>query len=305
MSSQPHRNSDLSPAAPHHRLPVTVVMPVKAEADNIGAALESVAWANHVVVVDSGSTDGTVEAAEAAGAEVIQFDYAAAGMKKKRWVLRHLDFDDPWLFFLDADERVTRKLREEIAEAIRDRDVVGWYVDRELIFMGRSLRAFRPNWNLRLLRTGRAELEDFGLDLLSGTGDNEIHEHFHVSGATGRLSSPLLHDDYRGIGAWVRRHETYATWEAALYARLAEEPLGWSLVGSLKRDPVHRNRMLRRAWVRLPGKPVLRFLIWYVIRGGFRDGFPGFIYCALLGWYELVISLKRRELAWAGRAGPT
>lgn len=275
---------------------MTVLIPAKDEARNIGGALTSViGWAERVVVIDSYSSDGTAEIARSAGADVVQFRHLSDGPKKKRWALQHVDITTPWILLLDADERVPDALRDEIAIAVTQPDVHGWYIDRDFRFLGRSLEAFRPNWNLRLMRPEHARLEDFGLDSLPGTGDNEIHEHFLVTGVTRYLRNPLLHDDYRGIGPWIRRHDTYATWEAALYDRFAEESLTGCWQALRSADPVRRNRMLRRLWVRVPCKPVLRFVGWYVLRGGFRDGYPGFVYSLLMGWYELLISLKRRE----------
>ena len=90
------------------------------------------------------------------------------------------------------------------------------------------------------------------------TGDNEIHEHFIVDGAIGFIRTALLHDDYRGIGPWIERHNKYAIWEAHLYGRLRSEPVSFAL--SSLRDPTARNRLIRRVWVRLPGRPVLRFM---------------------------------------------
>lgn len=281
------------------RAAVTVVMPVKNERSNIAAAIGSVNWAQRVVVVDSQSQDGTAEIAASLGADVVQFSFDGGGPKKKRWSLRNLDFRTPYVLFLDADERVTPSLRDEIIAAVRRGDADGWYIDREFRFLGRELRSFRPNWNLRLFRPELARLEEFNLEDLPETGDNEIHEHFLLDGKTAFLRAPLLHDDYRGIGPWILRHERYATWEAAVYDRYERErrPSMRTLLLRHTHDPVQRNRELRRLWVRLPAKPLLRFLLWYLGKGGVRDGYPGLVYCVLMGWYELVIGLKRRERA--------
>ena len=85
--------------------------------------------------------------------------------------------------------------------------------------MGRRLHCFSPNWNLRLFRRGLGRIEDLGLADLEGTGDNEIHEHVEVNGKLGFLRTPLLHNDDRGLTAWLDRHNRYATWEAHLYRR--------------------------------------------------------------------------------------
>jgi glycosyltransferase involved in cell wall biosynthesis len=278
------------------QLPVTVVLPVLNEELNLPAALASVAWADEVFVVDSGSTDNTVECAAEAGATVVTFRYDRKGPRKKAWALANLEPRNPWVFLLDADERVPQALMAEIAEAIDRDDRDGWYVDREFIFMGRRLRCFSPNWNLRLFRRGLGRIEDLGLANLEGTGDNEIHEHVEVDGRLGFLRQPLLHDDDRGLTAWLDRHNRYATWEAHLYRRLRSEPIGVGPIGFLRLDPFRRKRVLRRVWVRTPFRPITRFVVWYVLRRGFLDGRAGFTFCVLMAQYEFTIGAKLREL---------
>jgi len=276
------------------KLPISVVLPVLNEADNLPDALRSVEWAAEVFVVDSGSRDATSRVAEEHGANVVQFDHRPPGPKKKAWALRNLEFSHDWALFLDGDERVTPDLRSEIDSALAGGAYDAYYVDREMIFCGRALRSYRPDWNLRLFKHRLATIEDFGLHGLPGTGDNEIHEHFLVEARVGFLTSPLLHHDYRGIGPWIDRHNKYATWEAHLYRRWRAEPLGFS--AKALRDPVARNRLVRRVWVRLPGRPLLRTLVWLVFKRAFRDGRPGLLYAVLMGWYESLIGLKLKEL---------
>jgi glycosyltransferase involved in cell wall biosynthesis len=278
------------------RVPLTVLLPVLNEELNLPTALKSVAWADEVIVIDSGSTDGTANAARAAGADLVQFDYLGRGPKKKAWALNQLAVRNEWILLLDADERVTDDLRAEIEAAVEGARADGYYIDRELRFMGRSMRSFRPNWNLRLFKKELAQIEDLGLHELPQTGDNEIHEHVLLAGRTSYLRAPLLHDDYRGLTAWLDRHNKYATWEAHLYRKLHAEPIGVSPVGFLRIGAFERKRVLRRIWVRLPFRPVLRFLVWYVLRRGFLDGRAGFRFCVLMSYYEFIIGAKLREL---------
>ncbi len=279
------------------KAPLTVLMPVLNEELNLPAALASVAWADQVIVVDSHSSDRTVAIARAAGEEVVQFDYAGVGPKKKAWALAHAPIRNEWVLVLDADERATDALRVEIEAAIAADEHDGYYIDREFMFLGRSLRCFRPNWNLRLFRHRLARVEDLRMSDLPGTGDNEIHEHIEVAGTTGFLRAPLLHDDDRGLTAWLARHNTYATWEAHVYRKFRDEPLGFGPLSFLRMNAFRRKRALRRVWVRLPGRPLLRFATWYVARRGFLDGRQGFIFCVLMAYYEFIIGAKMRELA--------
>ena len=280
---------------------VSVVIPTRNEEENLPAALQSVCWASEVIVVDSHSTDGTVRIAQDAGAEVVQFDYPGHGPKKKNWTLDNLELKNEWVLLLDADERVTPALRREIEACLRDPGADGYCLDRELVFMGRPLRCFRPNWNVRLFRHRLARFEDLGLTELPGTGDNEIHEHVVLDGRLGFLRNPLLHADDRGMTAWLDRHNKYATWEAHLYRMFRETRVGVGPLGLLRLDPFHRKRALRRIWVRLPMRPALRFLVWYVLRRGFLDGRPGFFFCLLMAYYEVTINAKLHELEQRGR----
>jgi glycosyltransferase involved in cell wall biosynthesis len=255
-----------------------------------------------VVVVDSRSADRTAEIALDAGAEVVQFDYPGHGPKKQQWALENLRFRTEWVLFLAADERVPPELRGEISAAVRAGQADGYCLDREFWFMGRSLRCFRPNWALRLVRHRLARLEDLGLGDLPGTGDIEVHEHVVLDGGrVGFLRSPLRPDADRGLGAWLERHNRYATWEAHLYRRFRREPVGVGPLGFLRLDPVRRKRVLRRVWVRLPCRPLLRFVVWYGLRRGFLDGPQGFFFCALMAAYELTIAAKLYELEQEGR----
>jgi glycosyltransferase involved in cell wall biosynthesis len=273
------------------------MMPVRNEEENVATALASVDWADEVIVVDSHSTDRTEAIAREAGAEVVQFDYRPGGPKKEAWALANLDVRNDWILLLDADERVTPALRAEIERAIESREEVGYYLDRELVFMGRSLRCFRPNWNLKLFRAGRGRIEQLGLEAIPGLDrDSKVHEHVVVDGRRGFLRAPLLHDDYKGLTAWLDRHNGYSTWEAHLYRAFRREPIGVGPFGFLKLDAFQRKRVLRRIWVRLPFRTPLRFFIWYVARRGFLDGRPGFAFCVLMSYYEYIIGAKLREL---------
>lgn len=278
------------------KFPISVVIPTLDEAANLTDALSSVSWADEVIVVDSHSTDGTPEIAERAGARVVPFSYVEGGPRKKNWALETIDFAHEWVLLLDADERITPELQAEIQQAVITAAHDGYCLDREFIFMDRQLRCFRPNWVLRVFKHRLGRFEDLGLGALAGTGDNEIHEHVELQGSVGLLENPLLHKDYRGLTQWLDRHNKYSTWEAHLYRKLKQEgPLG-DLRSIRNLNPIKRKRLLRRIWVRLPFRPPIRFFVWYFARGGFRDGYPAFVFCILMAWYEFVIGLKLREL---------
>jgi glycosyltransferase involved in cell wall biosynthesis len=280
------------------KIPVSVVIPTLNEGKNLKDALLSVQWADEVIVVDSFSVDQTAAIAKDYGALVVEFSYAG-GLKKKNWALSNVNFRNEWVFLLDADERATEDLAREIAETVAHSSHDGYCIDREFNFMGRSLRCFRPNWNLRLFKHRLGRFEDLGLNELPGTGDNEIHEHVLLQGSVGLLQNAILHNDYRGLTEWIDRHNKYSTWEAHLYQQLRTEPLLIRPRTFRHLDPIRRKRALKRVWIELPLRPVLRFIVWYFGRRGFLDGFPGLAFCILMSGYEFLIGLKERELRMA------
>ena len=283
------------------RLPVSVVLPVRNEELNLPAALASVRWAAEVWVVDSHSSDRTVDVARAYTDRVVQFEYDGCGPKKKNWSLENLPLANEWVLVLDADERITPELAAEIRTAIRSDEADGYYIDRDYVFMGRSLRSFRPNWNLRLFRHRLGRYERLAAQA-EATGDNEVHEHVVLDGRAGYLRAPMLHDDRRPLRAWVDNHNRYSDWEVQVYRQLRSEPLG--LAALLSGGPGRwRHNGLKRLWVRLPLRPLARFLAFYVLRRGFLDGRPGFRYGVLMGYYEYLIGLKLREQELADRNG--
>jgi glycosyltransferase involved in cell wall biosynthesis len=270
-------------------VPVSVVVPVRNEAHNLARCLQSVRWAGEIFVVDSQSSDGTVEIAEAHGAQVVQFRYSGSGPKKKNWALEHLPFRHAWVLLLDADETLPPAAAEEIrARVTAASDVRGYWINRRFLFMGRWLRhAYYPNWNLRLFqhRAGRFERLAAGD---TGSGDVEIHEHVVVEGLTGHLTSEMDHYAFPTIATFVEKHNRYSNWEA----HVASRPAGEGSAGA----PVHwRHRA--RAWMRhLPFRPALRFLYVYIWQRGFLDGREGYYFARLHAYYEFLSVAKTYEL---------
>jgi glycosyltransferase involved in cell wall biosynthesis len=272
---------------------VSVLVPVKNEAANIAACLESLRWAGEIFVVDSQSTDGTAALAAAAGAQVVQF-YYQGGPKKKNWSLANLPFRNEWVLIVDADERVPPELAEEICASIHRPDGPdGYYLNRKLIFLGRWIRhaGWYPSWNLRLFRhrLGRYEAAPAGSPQ---AGDNEVHEHVVLDGRAGYLRNDLLHHDYKSLFHYLERHNRYSDWDSAVYLELRRQPL---FAPAPFQGAVRRKRWLKRLWVRLPFRPLLRFLYMYVLRAGFLDGAAGWHFCVLASIHEYHIGLKMQE----------
>ena len=279
------------------RAPLSVLVPVKNEAANLHDCLASVSFAQEIVVIDSGSTDGTQAIAGAAGARVIQFAWSGKLPRKKNWALENVPWQHEWVLIIDADERITPELEREICQAICRTDVDGFYLNRRFWFLDGWINhcGYFPSWNLRLFRhqLGRYEQIEIGNDIPSG--DNEVHEHVLLNGRVEYLPTPMEHYAFPDIATFVEKHNRYSAWEAAARRKLHsgdEKSLRATPFGT----PLERKRWLRNLATRAPFRPGLRFLYHYVWRQGFRDGYRGWLLCRLLASYERMIVSKQREL---------
>lgn len=282
-----------------HKIPVSVLIPAKNEEANLPACLSSVERADEVFVVDSQSSDRSVEIAESYGAQVVQFHFNGRWPKKKNWSLDNLPFRNEWVLIVDCDERITPELWDEIAEAIARPEHSGFYLNRRVFFLGKWIRhgGKYPDWNLRLFRHRLGRYENLNTEEIRNTGDNEVHEHVILDGPVGYLKEDMLHIDFRDIFHWLERHNRYSNWEARVYYNLLhgmgeQGTIGANLFG----DSVQRKRFLKKIWVRLPFKPLLRFVLFYILRLGFLDGRAGYMYGRLLSQYEYQIGVKLYEL---------
>jgi glycosyltransferase involved in cell wall biosynthesis len=275
---------------------ISVLIPVKNEERNLPDCLASVAWSDDILVVDSQSTDRTGEIARQAGAQVVQFHYDGGPRKKKNWALDTLSFQHEWVLIVDADERVPPALKDEMFAAIQAGEADGFYLNRRFYFMGRWIKhgGWYPSWNLRLFKHRLGRYEKLGAEAGRQSGDVETHEHVVLDGRVAYLRHDLIHEDYRDLFDFIERHNRYSSWDARVYRELVRG--GGELNASLTAGPVERKRRLKKIWVRLPFRPLLRFFLMYVLRGGFLDGRAGFHFCLLQSINEYHIGLKIREL---------
>jgi glycosyltransferase involved in cell wall biosynthesis len=286
-------------STPAEKVPVSVLIPAKDEELNLPACLESVARADQIFVVDSQSGDRTGTIATSYGATVVQFHFNGRWPKKKNWSLDSLPFRNQWVLIVDCDERITPELWDEIATAIQDPTYSGYYLNRRVFFLGRWIRygGKYPDWNLRLFKHQLGRYENLHTEDIPNTGDNEVHEHVILKGEVGYLKHDMLHIDFRDIYHWLERHNRYSNWEARVYYNLLTGQDGnGSIDAKLFGSPVERKRFLKKIWVRLPFKPLLRFILFYLIRLGFLDGRAGYVYARLLSQYEYQIGVKLYEL---------
>jgi glycosyltransferase involved in cell wall biosynthesis len=256
---------------------------------NIADCIASLPWRTDVHVLDSGSTDQTVAIATQMGARVSS--RAFTNYAEQRNAGLALPFQNEWIIMLDADERITADLADEIVRAIANAsaETVMFRTRRKDMFMGRWLRRSSgyPTWFARVMRRGRVRV------------DREINEVYVANGITRELDSHLIHYPFnKGVDWWFARHNSYSTAEARLLVTGATTgPTAW--IGLLARDPGIRRAALKSLAYRMPARPFLVFLYLYVIRLGFLDGRPGYQYASMRLAYEIMIDAK----AASARAG--
>jgi glycosyltransferase involved in cell wall biosynthesis len=285
------------PAVPRAgRVPVSVMIPALNEAKNLPRCLDHLAWADEVVIVDSNSKDDTRVVAENYGARVVQFQWDGQWPKKKNWALRNVDFKHPWVLIVDADEWITPELADEISAAVKTDQNVGYYINRKFIFMGGWIRhcGYYPSWNLRLIKRGFGEYERLTDIGDTGSGDNEVHEHVAANGPVAYLHHDMLHFAFPSIHVFVEKHNRYSNWEAAVEYKKSR--VGSAVIG----QRLGARRRLKNLSRYLPLRPTLRFIYSYILKGGFLDGRPGYVFCRLLSMYEFLsvsklMELKRKE----------
>jgi glycosyltransferase involved in cell wall biosynthesis len=285
------------------KIPVSVIIPARNEEANLPACLTSLQRADEIFVVDSNSTDKSVEISESFGAKVVQFEFNGRWPKKKNWSLDNLPFRNEWILIVDCDERITPELWDEIAQAIQTSEHDGYYLNRRVFFLGKWIRhgGKYPDWNLRLFKHQAGRYENLGTEDIRNTGDNEVHEHVVIPGKVGYLKSDMLHEDFRDMYHWLERHNRYSNWEARVYYNILNGKGDNGTIGaSLFGDAVQRKRFLKKIWVRLPFRPFLRFILFYIIYRGFLDGKAGYTYGRLLSQYEYQIGVKLYELSSCG-----
>ncbi len=271
---------------------VSVLILTRNESDNLPRCMRAVDWSDDILVLDSFSTDDTVNVAKRHGARVIQraFDGFAG---QRNFGLEHGKLKHDWVLHLDADEVVSDALRDEIIQVVETTDKQAFYLASKMMFHGKWLKhsSMYPAYQVRL---GRRDSLKF---VQVGHGQRETLPPEQL----GTLVEPLIHYSFsKGMADWFDRHNRYSTDEAHKAINTTndvneKDTVRWGDLFSL-RDRVRRRRALKAFSTHLPCRPSIRFLYMYVLRLGFLDGRAGWTYCRLLAMYEAMIVLKQKEM---------
>jgi glycosyltransferase involved in cell wall biosynthesis len=253
---------------------LSVVLITRNEAARIRRCLESVRWADELIVVDQHSTDGTGEICREYGAKVFVREMRAGFGEQKQFAISQASC--PWILSLDADEVVTPELRSEIEATLRQPGpYIGFTLPRLTCYLGRFIRycGWYPRPVLRLFRRGRGRFTE-----------SVVHEEVRVDGPVGQLRADLLHYSYESLSDHLRKLDLYTTYDSQMLARRGIHVTPWNAT-----------------WLFI-GKPLLVFLRKYLWQQGFREGRHGLVLSAMAAFVTFVNYAKLWETDLAGEA---
>jgi glycosyltransferase involved in cell wall biosynthesis len=266
---------------------ISVLILTLNEEKNIKRCLDSVAWSDDIVVLDSGSTDKTVEIAKKAGARIFyrSFDNER---NQREFSLRNIQYRYSWVYNPDADEETPLDLADEMRKKIKFSadNVFAYRMRFKTYFLGRWIKysSLYPTWVVRLFQPEKISF------------DRSINLSYAVNGNTGMIDAHFIHHTFNnGFDSWFNKHNFYSKYEALESLKILSENKPLLRILLKASSNVDRRAALKNLSVKLPFRPLLRFLYMYFLRCGFLDGRPGFHYCLLLSIYEYMITLKVLE----------
>ena len=258
------------------------------EEENLPRCLNALQWCDDIIVVDSGSTDRSVEIAEAAGARVLhrRFDDFAS---QRNFGIENGAPRHEWVLHLDADEVVTTEFQQKLDALAPQEGIDAYRVPSKIILFGHWLRysGMYPAYQVRLGRSDRLRFKQVGHGQREDLPTSRL----------GTFEEPYLHYNFsRGLAEWFRKHVRYAADEAKHLAalRVGAKAGSGSLVGGQGTD---RRRLAKDLAARMPlfVRPIARFVYVYFWRRGFLDGKSGFLYASMLTLYEGMMAILTAE----------
>lgn len=237
----------------------------KNEVKHIAACIDSVQWADAVMLSDSFSDDGTTERALERGAVVYQHPFINFAVNRNLALADAAAIGGDWIFFIDADERATPELAAEIRARV-EQEEVGWWVPRYNIMWGHTIKGggWYPDHQLRLLKLGHATYDP----------NREVHETVELAGPAGTLAGHLIHYNYDSLQHFFNKQNRYIDFEAQI---------------------LYKQGIRARPWTYL-SMPLREFHRRYLKLGGYKDGWVGLQLCGLMAWYMFQTYIRLRRL---------
>lgn len=281
-----------------YKAPVSVIILSYNEEANIRYCLESCRdLTDEIFIVDSFSTDKTLGIAREYTDKIYQNAWVHWA-HQRNWALDNLPILHDWVFFLDADERLTEGLCQEIVKVLSKEIPAfdGFYIKRNFIFLGRRLKhgGYKSDFILRLVRKDKARS--------IGSG---AREYVTIEGRIGKLTNPMNHEDKKDLTFWIDKHNRISNLDATEMLR-SEHKLRLLNNCELQKNIEHGTKVWLRenVWLKIPIliRPLFYFFYRYIFQCGFLDGKEGLIYCFLHGlWYPFLVDAKYLELNYKGR----
>lgn len=259
-------------------LSLTIAIPIKNEERLLQGCLDAIGtdFAEKIIILDSGSTDGSLEIAKENAIQVLDFKWNGQFPKKRNWFLQNHVPSTKWVLFLDADEYLSESFKLEVRKNIKNDNLVGFWLTYTRYFLGKKMNGGYPLRKLALFRVGAGEYEKIEENNWS-TLDMEIHEHPVLEGNIGTIKSEIDHLDFRGISHYVIKHNEYASWEAARFIKMFEN------------ESIHQKwtwkQKTKYKLMQTPFIGPVFFLGSYFLLGGFRDGARGLAFSILKASY--------------------
>lgn len=261
------------------------------EEKHIARCIKSlVDFCGEVWVVDSFSTDRTLEIAEGLGAKTVKHPFENQA-QQFNWAIRNCEIEADWLWRVDADEYISADLGRKVTEVIAtcEADVNGIYVNKRIVFHGRALKhgGWYPAPQIKVIRRGFGESENKVMD-----------EHLIItSGRTVAVDGDQTDENLNDLTWWTEKHNRYASREAVnmLLMQYGMDEDAASVAARFFGNDAERKRWLKVRYARLPLflRPFLYFFVRYVLKLGFLDGKEGFVWYVLQGfWYRFLVDAK-------------
>ena len=228
---------------------LTAIIPTFNEEENIKGAIDSVSFANEILIVDSFSTDNTIKIANKLADKILQREYKNSA-SQKNWAIPQAK--NNWVLILDADERITKDLKQEIINTLtHEPKHDAFWIKRDNYFLGKKIRfsGWQGDKVIRLFKKDICKYEE-----------KHVHAEIKTKGRVGSLKNKITHNTARKKSTYIKKLERYARWQAKDYAETTKNINKYHLII----------------------KPCIRFIKHYIMQGGFLDGYYGL----LISYYQ-------------------